>query len=95
MINLFRKKKPTEDIKPIDFFLYFDRQSDGKKLIHILEKEGFKITHYEILNYNGKSQWSLKITKICNSNELYQIEKQLGAYAKKFHGEYDGYDRPV
>ena len=78
----------------VRFYLYFSNETDGKNLLSILEKDGFTVEDYNILE--GGNRWSLLISKrVKSESELDKLEEELNKKALQFNGEYDGYERGV
>ena len=82
----------TDDV---DFYFYFDEEKDGESLKCFLEHKGFEIVCFEPSHLLDKNKWVLIVAKRILEDSLYQICKEFDAYAKKFNGKYDGYEREM
>lgn len=79
----------------MDFYLYFPLEEKGREAILSLTQDGFALKHFKALEYNGKTTWSLLVSRTINEHELESWEMKLETLARQFDGKYDGYERLV
>lgn len=91
--QILKKRLQPKDHTIVEFFTYFNKKQDGEKMKKVIIKEGYYSVSYSLLEHNGISQWSLRFSKVLSSEELEIIEEKLFSYAKKYNGEYDGFER--
>lgn len=75
------------------FFLYFPTKEIAEKFLEILVKDNFELKSLEKMEYDKTNDWSLRVTKIMDSDELERIDSLLIKTANKAGGIYDGYER--
>lgn len=95
--NLIRHHEALRGLKveDVDFYFYFDRETDGERCKALLEKEGFEVLNFDFFDLRQKGKWSLIVTKKIRDEDLLRLCKKFEFYAKQFNGEYDGYEREL
>ncbi len=95
--NLLRRQQSLRKLcfEEVDFYFYFKQKDNALKVKDILENEGFEVVDFDISWYGNGERWCLIVTKKIREDELFPICQRFDLYAKKFNGEYDGYEREM
>ncbi|NVK44366.1 MAG: DUF695 domain-containing protein [Oceanospirillaceae bacterium] len=93
LIQLRQAGDNLDKPRQVDHWIYFADEEDKISFMESIKKEGYKIEDDNKLQ-NTDLPFQLRISRIdsVNPNEIYKITLSLRKMAKKYNGEYDGWE---